>query len=273
MFQAMYTVWGIDRMTVGRAFAWREAPSLDHDDLTFVEEAGVYPQWLPQGLPFVDPGTPELPPPRPPTPPRPPSPPRPPLPPRRAATPPVDLSFLDGLDDAPAPRPSKRRPADDSYARQRAKRGTGRIIIQREPILQWARESLDRGVMGGGSCAAVCVQDQPGVQPRWRYTVTPGIIIGIVDTIVGEAVARMNEARARAFTVDDVLLASAPRSPPPIVYPASALPLPPASPQPSEASASDEEEEGLCFANFDRAQAAEDDALIWAELQSPCDCL
>ena len=57
MFQAMYTVWGIDRMTVGRAFAWREAPSLDHDDLTFVEEAGVYPQWLPQGLPFVDPGT------------------------------------------------------------------------------------------------------------------------------------------------------------------------------------------------------------------------
>ena len=175
MFQVMLGVWGIDRMTVGRRFEWREAAGAG-DDLTWVDQVGVYPQWLPAATEAA------------------------------AAEEEEDalaayFSALDALDELPTRKRKRtpfRRADDEPPARNRAPRGSGRIVIQYQPILEWAKASLAAGVVQGGSCASVCVQDLPGVQPRWRYTVTPGIVVGIVDAVISEAVASMSEARVTA---------------------------------------------------------------------------
>ena len=238
MFQIMLGVCGIDRMFVGRAFAWREAPGAT-DDLAAIKHVGIYPQWLPQALFSFTPASsppqeeedPLLPPPPPPSsPPRTPPPASPvppePLPPQQAeAEEEDDATTFDGLGDldwlfaAAAASPKRKRnaeaastpptlkkkkrvllrPADEEPTRVRAFRGSGRVVIERDVIVEWAKASIASGVVQGGSCTQVCPADQPGVQPRGRYTITPGVVIGIVDAVVSEAVERMNEARAELF--------------------------------------------------------------------------
>jgi hypothetical protein len=311
MFQCMLGLWGIDRMTVGRTFAWRPRATSASDDLSIVEEVGIYPQWLPQCLsshPFYNNNnggyavSPSLPPTRPSSPPS-----------KPAENSSGGLGFFDGLDsdilsalDLP-PRPptgvktKKRvtffRSEDDEDGqpppRQRSRRGSGRLVILEEPILKWAKASLASGVVEGGSCESVCVQDPAGVQPRWRYTITPGIVVGIVDAIVRQAVTQLNESRSYMFTsassTDSLSMLAPPPLPPPqqpmmdyTTYPASSFPLPPpptpVSPPPppptthdgSSAGSSPEDDpyaaDGILSSFFLREQSAKDEADIWDDI-------
>jgi hypothetical protein len=168
MFQVMLGVWGIDRLIVGRRLVWREAPGHDaNDDLSVFDSPIVGPQWLPQRL----------------------------------------LQAIERQEDAEPeplllPTKSKRayrpaiRCANEPEGRRRSFRGSGRLQLHRDEIVDWAIHSLRAGGLNGGTCASVCVQDPRGARLRSAYNLTPGIVVGLIDTIVHAAVDAVNEARS-----------------------------------------------------------------------------
>ena len=222
MLQVMLGVWGIDRMFVGREMRWRTAAGAADDDHSLFDERVpmLFPEWIP-ALPC-----------RPQTP----SPLFPPVaepllfalsdpsledesllalwddiflgePLRFEPEPNIveaPLFEVTPIDEAPPPKRPRVdvRPAmapDECHAmkgRIRSFRGSGRLAVRKQAVVDWAMQSLETGILGGGTCASVCQQDPPGRHPRASYSLTPGVVIGIIDTIMTEAVSTINAMRA-----------------------------------------------------------------------------
>ena len=83
-----------------------------------------------------------------------------------------------------------RPPGANAADRLRSFRGSGRLNLEPHNLVQWASDSLLQGALLGGTCATACRQDDAGLKDRWKYYLTPGTVIGIIDTIMSEVLLR-----------------------------------------------------------------------------------